>query len=142
MSLTWRQTLRGSYFRVQTPDEVHPCELALDLRMERSALLGRSWRAEASGRLSLDGLADTDRVSGHLDVDLLWPPGGRYDLRFGDYQLRANVRPSPLRPVRSVTRFWGSLDQSGRTIALLHLHFDLRRDLAELMQSFGRSAAP
>lgn len=142
MSLIWRQTLRGSYFRVETPDEVHPCEVALTLSLDRRALRGRHWRADASGRLSLDGLTDAAAVTGHLDVDLRWPPRGRYDLRFADLQLRANVRPSPLRPVRSLTRFWGSLEQSGRTIALLHLHFDLRRDLAEMMQSLGRTTAP
>ena len=141
MSLVWRQTLRGSYFRVETPNEVHPCEVALSLCLDRTSLLGRQWRAAATGRLSLDGLADAAMVTGHLDVDLRWPLHGRYDLRFADLQLRANVRPSPLRPIRSLTRFWGSLDQAGRTIALLHLHFDLRRDLAEMMQSLGRTTA-
>lgn len=138
MSLVWRQTLRGSYFRVETPDEVHPCEIVLDLSLGRPPPRGQRWRAQASGRLSLDGLVDEVAVVGHLDISLRWPLHGRYDLGVGDMQLRASLRPSPLRPVRSLTRFWGSLDQGGKTIALLHLHFDLRRDLVEMMQSLGR----
>ncbi len=142
MSLTWRQTLRGSYFRVETPDEVHPCELVLDLSLDRPAWHARQWQARADGRLSLDGLLEQAPVGGEL-LMRWWPPStGRYDLRVGDMRLRAAFRPSPLRPVRSLTRFWGSLDEGEHTIALLHLHFDLRRDLAEMMQSLGRIATP
>ncbi len=142
MSLIWRQTLRGSYFLVETPDEVHSCELVLDLTLDRPPWQARQWQARADGWLSLDGLLEHAPVGGEL-LMRWWPrASGSCDLRVGDLQLRAAFRPSPLRPVRSLTRFWGSLDEGEHTIALLHLHFDLRRDLAEMMQSLGRIAAP
>ena len=114
----------------------------LDLRLDRPPWHAGKWRAAVSGRASLDGLLEHAPVGGDLHVRW-WPPArGSYHLHMGSMQFRAAFRPSPLRPVRSLTRFWGSLDEGGRTIALVHLHFDLRRDLAEMMQRRGRIASP
>lgn len=142
MSVRWRETLRGSYFTVEQPDSVHPGELWLDVELGLPAVASTRIVAEAQGRLTLDGLLADRVVQGQIIVH--WLPRLRvsYELdvlpEAGDrsrLSLRAGLEPRVLRPLRSLTRLWGSLEDGGETIALVHLRFDVRRDLIESLHS-------
>lgn len=145
MSLLFTETLRGSYFRVETPDDVRLCEVAVQVRMSRPRALERRFEAVMTGSATFDGLAAAAPIDGQVVFELLRPRRVTYEFTFADQdgktlRFRGAKHPSLMRPLYSATSLWGSLFDGQQAIAMIRLHFDLRRDLVAFLQSLVRDA--
>ena len=49
MSLHYTETLRGSYFLVETPDDVRACEVSINVRLPRPKGRVHEFEAEMTG---------------------------------------------------------------------------------------------
>ncbi len=145
MSLQWTETLRGSYFLVDSPDNVRPCEVRIHIVLHRPRGLERQIDAQMTGDCTFDGLSEQAPIDGLLRVQIARPRRVSYSFEFKDKNAEAlrfqgAKHPSLLRPLYSATTLWGSLFRGDRAIAMVALHFDLRRDLVAFVQSVIREA--
>lgn len=143
MSLTFTETLRGSYFLLESPETTRLCEVAVHMRVSRPRELVHAFDAELTGQATFDGLLEQAEITGQVHVELRRPRSVTYDfsvvaadgrvLRF-----QGSKHPSLLRPLYSATTLWGTLQDGDQALAMVRLHFDLRRDLAVFLQSLSR----
>lgn len=145
MSIAIRSVIRGTAFAIDSADVARPCELVLTFAVQRPWSAGPS--IEVCGTAECDGVLALTTLHGHLRVRSLLRPSALLDLRLGTAEPHLHVQarwaPSPLHPLTSFTRLLGTLsDATGATIALLKLHFDTRRDLADLLSSIHRASRP
>ena len=143
MSLEFTETLRGSYFLVEAPDDVRLCEVAVSVSMSRPRKLVRRLDAQLAGTATFDQLATAVAIQGSLRFEAARPRRVSYEFGFvGEdgrvLAFRGAKHPSLLRPLYSATTLWGSLFAGDRAIAMVRLHFDLRRDLVAFLQSLSR----
>ncbi len=143
MSVTFQETLRGSWFPVDRPDEARLCEVVLSIRLSRSGAKLQAARGELSGTATFDGLATAATVQGELRLEARAPRHLTYAFEFATADGRLlrfsgakHVRL--MRPIASATTLWGELVEQDRTIATVRLSFDERRDLVVFLQSLRR----
>jgi hypothetical protein len=131
--VSFRQSLRGTYWRLDSPEE----ELALELNFEacfedvRDHASPKTWALR--GSIMADGLASRRDVRGSISPRLF--DHGRVFYRMGfmgddgvPYQICAQQEWSGLAPLDSLTKVDGSLeDGSGTECARLRLRFDPSR---------------
>ncbi len=145
MSLVFTETLRGSYFLVDAPDDVRVCEVQVVVHLSRPRALVRRVDGPISGSATFAGLATHAPIEGALRVETVRPRRVSYEFVFATTQgktrcFRGAKHPSMMRPLYSATTLWGSLFDGDRAIAMVSLHFDLRRDLVAFLQSVEREA--
>lgn len=143
MSLLYTETLRGSYFLVDTPDDVRTCEVAVHVRLPRPKPGVEEVSAEMTGEASFDRLAGTTPITGQLRMRWVRPRRVDYQFSFQaddgrTLHFRGAKHPSLLRPLYTATTLWGTIHDNDRAIAMVSLHFDLRRDLVAFLQSLDR----
>lgn len=143
MSLHYTETLRGSYFLVESPDDVRTCEVSIHVRMPRPKGLAQEVEAEMTGAATFDRLADQAPISGSLRMRWVRPRRVDYQFSFSANNgqtllFRGAKHPSLLRPLYTATTLWGTVHENDRAIAMVSLHFDLRRDLVAFLQSLDR----
>lgn len=143
MSLLFTETLRGSYFLLDSPEVTRLCEVAVQFRMRRPHAAGQAYDAELTGQATFDGLCRDAALQGRVDIQLKRPRVVRYAFDFVGQDgtalsFRGDKHPSLLRPLYSATTLWGTITQDGNPLAMVRLHFDLRRDLVVFLQSLSR----
>lgn len=143
MSLLFTETLRGSYFLLESPEVTRLCEVAVQFRLHRPHAPGEQFQAELTGHATFDGLCSEAQLQGRVDIQLKRPRVVRYafDCTANDGRsltFRGDKHPSLLRPLYSATTLWGTLEHDGKALAMVRLHFDLRRDLVVFLQSLSR----
>ena len=143
MSLHYTETLRGSYFLVESPDDVRTCEISVNVQLPRPKGNVEEVEAEMTGNASFDRLADQVPIAGTLRMR--WVRPRRVDYQFAfctddgrTLQFRGAKHPSLLRPLYTATTLWGTVHEGERALAMVSLHFDLRRDLVAFLQSLDR----
>ncbi|MCO4760055.1 MAG: hypothetical protein KC502_01010 [Myxococcales bacterium] len=130
--LSW--TLRGTWLPYGTPDVVRPAELAVHAHKGDDGL-------DLRGHLTLTGWLDRAPVVGTLSWIAGLRPSVRYRLTVAvdpELTLDFTLRPRLSQPIDSVTRLWTEVISARGTEGLLHLRFDIRRDLAPHLLSLLR----
>lgn len=143
MSLTFVETLRGSYFLVDEPAARRVCEVAITFTVQRSQATGSEVVAAMSGHASFEAIASRAELIGQATLRLSRPRHVAYAFDFvaddgRPLHFEGAKHPSLLRPVYAATTLWGTLSQQQRPLAMVRLHFDLRRDLVAFLQSIAR----
>lgn len=143
MSLLYTETLRGTYFLVDTPDDVRTCEVSVHVNLPRPAGVIEHAEARMSGTATFDGLVEQAPIAGTLRVRWIRPRRVSYEFTFTaadgrTLEFRGAKHPSLLRPLYTATTLWGTLHAGEQAVAMVSLHFDLRRDLVAFLQSLDR----
>ena len=143
MSLGFTETLRGSYFLVESPDVRRVCEVAIQLKISRSAVRSPEIQAEMGGHASFDRLVAHAPIAGMARVRFGRPRLVAYAFEFvaADGRLmgfEGAKHPSLMRPIYSATTLFGTLSHQQLPVAMVRLQFDLRRDLVAFLQSVAR----
>ncbi len=143
MSLHYTETLRGSYFLVETPDDVRTCEVTVNVALPRPRGKVEEVAAEMTGSATFDRLADQVPIGGALRMRWVRPRRVDYEFTFSANDgrtllFRGAKHPSLLRPLYTATTLWGTVHDGECAIAMVNLHFDLRRDLVAFLQSLDR----
>ena len=143
MSLHFLETLRGSWFLVDAPDDVRVCEMAITVAMHRPRVLTSRIEGTLGGTVTLVGLATQVAVNGTFEFRARRPRRVSYEFTFTAddgrvLQFKGAKQASLLRPVFSATTLFGSVTDGDKAIAMARLHFDLRRDLVAFLQSLAR----
>jgi hypothetical protein len=139
---SFRETMSGSYWRLETPTEELAIAFTIDARASdlRRFARDKTWRI--TGTVDAEGLATRRALEGTLGFRLLDERRLPYRFRFeGDdgksYELSGQKEWSGLAPVESMTLLPASLyGADGGELARATLRFDLRSDLASWMKSF------
>ena len=143
MSLAFVETLRGSYFLIDQPDRRRVCEVAIQLRLSRSAAQDREIVATMTGTAVFDQLVTQQPIQGELRLRVSRPRHVTYtfEVQADDGRLllfSGAKHPSVLRPIYAATTLWGTLSHNQLPLAMVRLQFDLRRDLVAFFQSLVR----
>ncbi len=143
MSLVFVETLRGSYFAIDHPDDVRVCEVAVRVQMPRPRGAVRQLEAQLGGTATLHGLCTASALNGRLRVSLARPRQVAYTFEFATDDGRTMTfggakHPSLMRPIYAATTLWGTLSCQGLPWGMMRLQFDLRRDLVTVLQSLQR----
>ncbi len=128
--LTW--TLRGTWLASRAPDVVRPAELVLTASLPPRGTAGPRHLA-LHGQLHLDGWLNAAPVTGQLSLVPGLRLGVRYDLDVlstPPMRLAFSLSPRLDQPIDSVTRLCTTLTSDDGAVGVLHLRFDVRRDLA------------
>lgn len=141
MGLSFEETMRGTWYLVGEPDEIRPCEFTVSAHLADLVSFVRGGLTTLRGSVTLDGLATRRPLEGTLEIAPL-RRRIRYAFTFSDdagraLAFRGAKVPSPLRPVRTMTVLHGSVFEGDKVVARALLHFDIRRDLAPMLQSFS-----
>lgn len=144
MSLSFIETLRGSYFLIERPDHRRVCEVAIRVTLNRSAAEGRQIVAAMTGHATFDQLATHQPIEGHTTLRFTGQRQVAYSFDLVDdtgrkLQFAGAKHPSLMRPIYAATTLWGTLSHQGVPLAMVRLQFDLRRDLVAFFQSVARA---
>ncbi|MSQ81312.1 MAG: hypothetical protein EXR77_00085 [Myxococcales bacterium] len=143
MSLVFVETLRGSYFLIEKPDDRRICEVAIHIKVNRIDAKRGEFKAEMGGHATFDKLATRAPIAGQTQLMFGRPRQVAYsfELTADDgrlLQFSGAKHPSLLRPIYSATTLFGTLSHLGLPMAMVRLQFDLRRDLVAFLQSVAR----
>jgi hypothetical protein len=139
---SFRETMSGSYWRLETPTDERAIAFTIDARAGdlRRFARDKTWRI--TGTVDAEGLATKQALEGTLAFRLLDERRLPYRFQFvgddgKDYELSGQKEWSGLAPIESMTLLPASLyDADGAELARATLRFDLRSDLASWMKSF------
>ena len=143
MSVSFVETLRGSYFLIERPDDRRVCEVAIAIKLSRSAAKERQIVAAMTGHATFDQLASHQQIAGQCTLQFSGQRQVAYcfDLTADDgraLHFAGAKHPSLMRPIYAATTLWGTLSHQGIALAMVRLQFDLRRDLVAFFQSVAR----
>lgn len=139
---SFRETMSGSYWRLETPTDERALSFTIDARAKSIRRFARDKTWTITGTVDAEGLATGRPLEGTLAFRLLDERRLPYRFSFtGDdgkrYELSGQKEWSGLAPVESMTLLPASLyDADGGELARATLRFDLRSDLASWMKSF------
>jgi hypothetical protein len=139
---SFRETMSGSYWRLETPTDERALSFTIDARAKSIRRFARDKTWAITGTVDAEGLATRQPLEGTLVFRLLDERRLPYRFSFqGDdgerYELSGQKEWSGLAPVESMTLLPASLyDADGTELARATLRFDLRSDLAGWMKSF------
>jgi hypothetical protein len=139
---SFRETMSGTYWRLDEPTEERPIVVSLEAQTTRFRGFVRDKICTLKGTLDAEGLATARAVEGTLAFRLLDERRLPYRLAFtGDdgrsYELSGQKEWSGLSPIESMTLLPASLyGPDGEELARATLRFDLRSDLASCLKSF------
>ncbi len=139
---SFRETMSGSYWRLETPTDERALSFTIDARAKSIRRFARDKTWTITGTVDAEGLATRRPLEGTLAFRLLDERRLPYRFSFtGDdgkrYELSGQKEWSGLAPVESMTLLPASLyDADGGELARATLRFDLRSDLATWMKSF------
>jgi hypothetical protein len=142
LGFSFRESLRGNYWRLDAPTEERAIAFTIEARARdlRQFARDRMWRL--NGRIDAEGLATRRPVEGTLGFKLIDEQRLPYRLRFqGDdgraYELSGQKEWLGVAPIASMTTLPASLyDDKNEEIARATLRFDLRADWGRWMKSF------
>jgi hypothetical protein len=140
--LSFRQTLRGGYWRLDAPTRERGVDAVLEARAADLRVLVRDRTLLLRGTLDVEDLAVRAPAEGTLVFRLLDERRVQYRIRFrGDdgrsYELSGQMEWLPFAPLESVTTLPASLyDDQGAEIGRGVLRFDLRREGFRFLRSF------
>ena len=139
---SFRETMSGSYWRLETPTEERAIAFTIDARARDLRRFARDKTWSITGTVDAEGLASKRPLEGTLAFRLLGERRLPYRFKFTgddgrDYELSGQKEWSGLSPVESMTLLPASLyDADGAELARATLRFDLRSDLTSWMKSF------
>ena len=139
---SFRETMSGSYWRLETPTEERAIAFTIDARARDLRRFARDKTWTITGTVDAEGLASKRPLEGTLAFRLLDERRLPYRFKFTgddgrDYELSGQKEWSGLSPIESMTLLPASLyDADGGELARATLRFDLRSDLASWMKSF------
>jgi len=139
---SFRETMSGSYWRLETPTEERAIAFTIDARARDLRRFARDKTWTITGTVDAEGLASRRPLEGTLAFRLLDERRLPYRFKFTgddgrDYELSGQKEWSGLSPIESMTLLPASLyDADGGELARATLRFDLRSDLASWMKSF------
>jgi hypothetical protein len=139
---SFRETMSGSYWRLETPTEERAIAFTIDARARDLRRFARDKTWSITGTVDAEGLASKRPLEGTLAFRLLDERRLPYRFKFTgddgrDYELSGQKEWSGLSPVESMTLLPASLyDADGAELARATLRFDLRSDLTSWMKSF------
>lgn len=132
--LSFRETMRGGWWRLDAPTEEHTLTLSLQARADDVGVLARDRTFRLHGIVDVGGLASGAEVEGELVFRLFDQGRLPYRVRFrGDdgraYELSGQKEWLPVAPLASITTLPISVyGDDGAEIGRGMLRFDLRRD--------------
>lgn len=138
----FRETMSGSYHRLDRPTEDHAIEFTISAHVESLRRFVRDRIARIEGEVTMEGLATKRPLSGTLGLKLLDEQRLPYEFTFrGDdgksYSFRGEKDVLIQTLPDSITTLPASVfDADGNEIARAVLRFDLRGDLFEFIKSF------
>jgi hypothetical protein len=141
-SLSFRQKMSGSYWRLDAPADERALALTFEARiLDLTAFAKtRTWRL--AGTIDAEGLAREQALEGTLRFALVEERRIPYRFAFrGDdgrrYELSGQNEWTGLAPVASMTLLAATLiDDRGEELGRATLRFDLRTDGVDWMKSF------
>jgi len=140
-SLSFREKMSGSYWRLDAPTAESAISLAFEGSSDVASFVRtRTW--SLSGTIDAEGLATGRALSGTIRFALLQERRVPYRFVFrGDdgrgYELSGQKEWTGLAPVASMTLLPATLiDDEGEELARATLRFDLRTDGLEWVKSF------
>lgn len=138
----FRETMRGSYYRVDAPVEDRAIEIVLTVETTDLRRFARDKTWTVTGHIDAEGLATRRALDGTLEMRLFDERRLPYRCRFtGDdgaaYELRGQKELLPISPIDSLTVLPASIyDANGEEIARVVLRFDARNELRPFLRSF------
>jgi hypothetical protein len=141
LGVSFRETLRGSYWRLDAPTEERALDVVIDARTPSLAELRRDRVFLLCGHVTAEGLAVGAVAEGTLVFKLIHERRFPYRVRFrGDdgrrYELSGQKEWMPFAPIESVTTLPASLyDADGQEIGRATLRFDVRNEVIGLLRS-------
>ncbi|MGA7119038.1 MAG: hypothetical protein WBY94_03025 [Polyangiaceae bacterium] len=142
LGFAFRQTLRGSYWRLDAPADEGAVGLALEAVATDFGEFAQSRILRVTGTLDAERLASSQLLEGTIAFRLFDERRVAYHLSFrGDdghrYDLSGQEEWQKLSPIASLTLLPVSIyDDRGEEIARATLRFDLRSDWARWLGSF------
>jgi hypothetical protein len=139
---SFRETMSGSYWRLETPTDERALSFTIDARAKSIRRFARDKTWTITGTVDAEGMATRQPLEGTLTFRLLDERRLPYRFSFtGDdgkrYELSGQKEWSGLAPVESMTLLPASLyDASGAELARATLRFDVRSDLGSWLKSF------
>jgi hypothetical protein len=138
----FRETMRGTYWRLETPTEEKAIEFTLKVSAASVRRFARDKTWQIEGAMNAEGLATNKPLEGTIEFRILDERRLPYRVRFtGDdglsYELRGQKEWTPLAPVESMTVLPATLlDAHGSEIGRATLRFDARNELGKFIRSF------
>ena len=140
----FRQTLRGTYHRLDAPGEEHPLAVTVRAQVHAVSQLVLHPKADLSGEIDAEGLADHKPVRGSLEVrplarllvyELHFPDNNGRELRLhGRAEVELEIDPG--RMIETMTTVPGSIYDGEEEIGRALLRFSPRTELLKLLRSF------
>jgi len=144
-AFAFRETMSGSYHRVEKPHVERPMSFSIRARSASILRFLRRPEVEIEGAIDAPGLAEHRPLRGTLGMDLLRTGTLPYAFRFtGDddkpYVFEGKKTYSARELLESMTVLPGVIrDEDGKIVAEALLRFDVRSDLFKFLKSFGPS---
>ncbi len=141
-SVSFRETLSGSYWLLDSPVDERALTLRYEARTSRLGTFVRSRTCLLAGTIDAEQLASGCELEGTLALGQIEERRLPYRFSFrGDdgrrYQLTGQKEWSGLAPVESLTLLPATLsDEHGEELARAMLRFDLRADWTHWLSSF------
>lgn len=138
----FRETMRGTFHRLDTPAEDRAIEIALAVEAEDVRRFARDKTWSVTGHVDAEGFAAHRALGGTIEMHLFDERRVPYRCRFtgddGDeYELRGQKEFFALSPVESLTVLPASIyDARGEEVARAVLRFDARNELGTFVRSF------
>jgi len=140
--LSYRETMSGTYWRLDAPADERPIAFTIDVHARSLVDFARSRILEVTGTIDAERLARRKELKGAISFKLLSERRIPYRFSFkGDdgrgYELSGQREWSGLAPIASLTILPATLyDERGNEVGRATLRFDLRGQWASLMKSF------
>jgi hypothetical protein len=141
-SLSFRERMSGSYWRLDAPAEEHALALSFEAHTTELGEFLRTRTWALAGTIDAEGLARRREIAGTIRYALIEERRVPYRFSFrGDdgrrYELVGQKEWIGLAPVASMTLLPATLvDDRGQELARATLRFDLLADWAEWVKSF------
>jgi hypothetical protein len=141
-TLSFREKMSGSYWRLDAPTDERALSLSFEARVRNLTELAKTRTWTLTGTIDVEGLARQRELEGTLRFALLDERRVPYRFVFrGDdgrrYELSGQKEWTGLAPVSSMTLLPATLlDERDEELARATLRFDLRADGIEWLKSF------
>jgi hypothetical protein len=138
----FKETMRGSFHRLDAPAEDHAIEIALTVETSDVRQFARDKTWTIRGTLDAEGIATRAAVDGTIEMRLFDERRLPYRCRFtGDdgaqYELRGQKELVPIAPFDSLTVLPASIyGANAKEMARAVLRFDARNELRSFLKSF------
>jgi hypothetical protein len=138
----FRETMRGTFHRLDSPATDHAIEIALAVEAEDVRRFARDKTWTVTGHIDAEGFAARRAVEGTVQMHLFDEQRVPYRLRFtaddgAAYELRGQKEFFAVAPLESLTVLPASIyDARAEEVARAVLRFDARNEMKPFLRSF------